>query len=83
MLVPSRRFVEVLKLHPEPAYRVAWRAGVHPNTLSKLISGYLRVRRDDPRIVAVGAALGLSPGECFENTDDAHESTVVPRGALA
>src|SRR5437899_689196 len=42
---PSRRFIEALKLHREPAYRIAWAAGVHPNTLSKLVTGQTRVRR--------------------------------------
>jgi hypothetical protein len=65
-MVPSKRFVELLKLHREPAYRLAWRAGVHPNTLSKLVSGYLRPRVNDPRICAVGRELGLTPEECFE-----------------
>jgi len=67
-MIPSRRFVTALKLHPEPAYRLAWRANppVHPNTLSKLVSGYLRPREGDIRIVAVGRELGLTPEECFE-----------------
>jgi len=64
--IPSRRFIQALKLHPEPAYRIAWRAGVHHNTLSKLVSGYLRTRADDPRIIAVGRELGLAPEDCFE-----------------
>lgn len=62
----SRRFVETLKLHPEPAYKVAWRAGLHPATLSKLIHGAERVRERDERIVAVGRELGLEPEDCFE-----------------
>jgi hypothetical protein len=63
---PSRRFIEALKLNAEPAYRIAWRAGVHPNTLSKLTSGYIRPRWNDPRIIAVGRELGLPPEACFE-----------------
>jgi hypothetical protein len=64
--IPSRRFIETLKRSLEPAYKISWRAGVHPNTLSKLISGYLRPRVNDPRILAVGRELGLKPAECFE-----------------
>jgi hypothetical protein len=68
MLLLSRQFIETLKLHPEPAYRIAWRAGVHPATLSKLIHGAERIRQNDERIVAVGRELGLSPGDCFDST---------------
>lgn len=63
--IPSRRFIEALKLHPDPAYRIAYRAGVHPNTLSKLVSGYIRPRVGDRRIVAVGRELGLAVEDCF------------------
>jgi len=65
-LIPSRRFREALKLHREPAYRIAWAAGLHPNTLSKLCSGYIRPKANDPRVIAVGQQLGLRPEECFE-----------------
>jgi hypothetical protein len=64
--IPSRTLIEALKLHSEPAYRVAWRAGVHPNTLSKIVSGYIRPRVADPRVIAVGKELGLEPADCFE-----------------
>ena len=65
----SRRFVQALKLHHEPAYRLAWRAGLHPATLSKLIHGAERVRPQDERVIAVGRELGLSPTECFESAE--------------
>ncbi len=39
MTMISRRFLVELKLHPEPAYRIAQQAGVNPSTLSKLIHG--------------------------------------------
>ena len=62
----SRAFKIALKLSEEPAYLIAQRAGLNPTTLSKLISGAERLRRDDPRIVAVGRELGLTAAECFE-----------------
>ena len=69
MLLPtlSRRFIEAVKLHHEPAYRLAWRAGIHPATLSKLMHGAERVRPSDARVVAIGRELGLMPDECFES----------------
>ena len=62
----SREFVVALKLHPDPAYKLAQRAGINPNTLSKLVNGAEKLKRQDSRILAVGAVLGLSPEECFE-----------------
>jgi hypothetical protein len=78
MLLPSRLFIETLKLHRDPAYQIAWRAGVHPNTLSKLISGYLRVRLNDPRLIAVGRELGLEPEDCFETAIREHSHAEKP-----
>jgi hypothetical protein len=64
--VISRSFLAALKLHPEPAYRIAVRAGLHPSTLSQLITGALRPRERDARIIAVGKELGLPPDACFD-----------------
>lgn len=63
----SRRFIESVKLSPTPAYRIAFKAGIHPATLSKLLSGAERVKPNDPRVVAVGAVIGLAAHECFED----------------
>ena len=62
----SRRFMEAVKLANEPAYRIAWRAGIHPATLSKIIHGAERVSQGDRRVLAVARVLGLVPDECFE-----------------
>lgn len=64
--VVSRKFVERLKLADKPAYILAWEAGFHPNTLSKFVTGYLRPRPNDERLIRVGALLGLSPEEVFK-----------------
>jgi hypothetical protein len=66
MVVVSREFVRRLRVHPDPAYKIAWRGDVHPATLSKLIHGAERVRPEDERVIAVGRELGLSAVECFE-----------------
>ncbi len=65
----SREFLIRLKLHDQPAYRIAQQAGVHPNTLSKLIHGVMPVRADDSRLVSVGKVLGLDSDEVFEPTE--------------
>jgi hypothetical protein len=64
----SRRFVERLKLGSRPAYRVAQDAGLHPATLSKLLSGAERIRPNDARVIAVGRILGLTAEECFDKS---------------
>lgn len=64
---PSRQFIVALRLSKRNQYEVAWRAGIHPNTLSKLVNGIEHVRQNDKRIVAVGKILGLSPDKCFDN----------------
>lgn len=62
----SRKFLAEIKLHPEPAYKLAQKAGINPSVLSKLMNGYQPVKDDDKRIMAVGKLLGLSPRDCFE-----------------
>ena len=61
----SRRFLEALKMGDRPAYRIAWAAGLHPATLSKLITGAERLKDNDQRVIAVGRELGLAPSDCF------------------
>ncbi len=61
----SRQFRVALKLADRPAYRIAVEAGVNPSTLSKLLCGIEPVRHDDPRVIAVGAVLGIPSERCF------------------
>ena len=65
MVQASRKLVEALKLHREPAYKLSWRIGLHPSTLSKLIHGAQPMQPDDARIIALGRELGLAPADCF------------------
>ncbi len=69
----SRQFLIRLKLHESPAYKIAQRAGVNANTLSRLINGIDPVKPQDERIISVGEVIGLSPSECFEKeSEDLH-----------
>lgn len=61
----SQKFLAQLKLSNEPAYKLAWEAGLHPNTLSKYVTGYLRPHPYDERLIRVGVLLGLEPHEVF------------------
>ncbi len=73
MMTLSRQFLIRLKLHELPAYKIAQRAGVNANTLSRLINGIDPVKPQDERIISVGQVIGLSPSECFEKeSEDLH-----------
>lgn len=61
----SDRFKIAVKLSPTPAYKLAQLAGLDPSTLSKLTCGIVKVKANDPRILAVGRVLGLQPEDCF------------------
>lgn len=65
MLV-SQKFITAIKLSPEPAYKIAWKAGVNPTMLSKLINGIERPKPNDQRIINVGRILGIPENECFQ-----------------
>ena len=64
----SRRFKIGVKLHEKPAYRLAMEAGINPNRLYKLMSGICKVKHDDPNVIAVGKILGITPDQCFEES---------------
>jgi len=66
----SRQFLIRLKLHELPAYKIAQRAGVNANTLSRLINGIDPVKPQDERIISVGQVIGLSPSKCFEEEQE-------------
>ena len=70
MLQVSQKLRERIKLSSVPAYKHALRAGCHPSTLSKLLHGAEPVRANDPRILAVGSQLGLTPDECFSDVPE-------------
>lgn len=62
----TEKFRQSLKLSKVPAYRLAWTAGLHPNSLSKYLTGYLKPKPGDPRLIKIGALIGLQPDEVFE-----------------
>ena len=61
----SEKLRAAIKLGDTPAYRIAQRAGIDPTVLSKLICGIVKVKKGDPRVIAVGHVLNISPDECF------------------
>ncbi len=66
----SKQFLICLKLHELPAYKIAQRAGINPNTLSRLVNGIDRLKPRDPQIIAVGKIIGLEPSNCFSDPED-------------
>lgn len=62
----SERFIAAVKLSKQRGYQIAHAAGLHPSTLSRLVTGAERPRPDDPRVLRVASVLGLSATECFE-----------------
>jgi hypothetical protein len=70
MMTVSRLFIEAVKSHNEASHeliaRLPPRLRIHPSLLSKWINRAQSVRREDERVVAIGALLGLAPESCFE-----------------
>ena len=65
----SRKLLAAIKLHTEPAYRLAQKADINPAVLSKLMRGYQPVKDGDKRIIAIGNLLGINSQDCFEGED--------------
>ena len=63
----SQQFHICLKLGGMRQYKAAQKVKVDPTTPSKLVNGAEKIKDRDPRILAVGAVLGLKPEECFES----------------
>jgi len=62
----SDKFKIAVKLDPRPQYKLAWMADVNPTVLSQIITGYIRPKRKDPRVLRIGALVGLKESECFQ-----------------
>ena len=70
MVKVSKEFKTRLKLNDQPAYKLAIKAGINPNTLSKLINGIEPIKPNDERIGRIAQVLGLPLAEAFENTPE-------------
>jgi len=65
----SRTFKATVKLANRPAWKIAFEVGLHPNVLSKIMTGAVQVKHGDQRVIDIGSLLGLKPEECFEPYD--------------
>ena len=64
----SIKLIHAVKLSETKNYRIAHKAGLHPSTLSSLLNGIEKVKPNDKRVIAVGRVLGISAGECFQES---------------
>jgi hypothetical protein len=71
--VLSQRFVFAVRTSRHRGYELARFAGISASTLSSWLTNARRVRDNDPRVLKIGAALGLSAAECFEDDPDHYE----------
>jgi hypothetical protein len=62
----STKFRIAVKMANIPAWKIAFQAEVNPNVLSKIMSGALRVKAGDLRVLRVAQVLGIDPTDCFE-----------------
>lgn len=62
----SQRLRFAVKTSPIRQYKLARGIGVHHSTLSCWLNGISAVQSGDPRIVKLGAILGVPARECFE-----------------
>jgi hypothetical protein len=63
----SKKFKIAVKLDSRRQYEIAWAADVNPTTLSQIMTGYVRPKAGDLRVIRVGKLLSLRPEEGFEN----------------
>lgn len=61
----SKELHDAIKLNPLKSYEIAHRAGIHPATLSQIVSGITKIKSNDQRVIAVGRVLGIPPKDCF------------------
>ena len=66
----STRFLTNLKLHPEPAYKLAIDAGMNPSSLSLMVHGGKKIDPNDPCLQHLGILLGVSPDEMFDGSQE-------------
>lgn len=62
----SKKFIETIKLHERPAYKIAQDAGLSQATLSQIMNGICTIQDNDERVLAVGKVLGIEPDDCFD-----------------
>lgn len=63
----SKNFKIAIKLAGIPAWKIAYEVGVHPNVLLKILTGALKVKPGDERVLKVAKILRIEPEDCFDS----------------
>jgi hypothetical protein len=71
----SAKLRQAVKLSDMKGYEIAWKAQMHPSTLSKILNGIERVTVGDPRIIRLAKVLKLDPNECFQTCEDRRDGS--------
>lgn len=50
----------------ERVYEIARRAGLHPQQVSQVLNGSVRLRVNDPRALKIAAAVGVPAAQALE-----------------
>ena len=61
----SRDLFVAVKASPEKGYKIAERAGIPHPTLSRILHGVERLRRRDPRVLAIAREVGVPAERAF------------------
>jgi len=64
----SERLKHAIRNAGRPQWQIARAVGMHPVTLSNLMTGSRDAGLGDPRIIALGRLVDVSPDECFAAT---------------
>lgn len=66
MLNISRKFKNAILLNRNPQYRLALEAGIHPVTLSRILTGYqILKKKPDPRLLKIAKIIGYPEDHIF------------------
>lgn len=61
----SQEFKNALKLYPIPKYKLAWRIGITPSTLSHLVHEHIRVRPGEERLLKIARLIQFPEEKVF------------------
>jgi hypothetical protein len=73
----SEELIRAIRFSNKKNYEIAQEAGLHYSTLSRMIHGIERVRDGDPRVLKLGAVLGISTEKLFEPKADEEKERIV------
>ncbi len=62
----SQKLKDAVKTSIDMHYVVAKKAGLSQSSMSQLLRGIVEHQENDPRVIAIGKVVGVSPEDCFE-----------------